>query len=114
MTNALLLQNILGRLTHGLIGLDLYQQESARNQYLNDFLTLETSEVEQALVAGTPRGLVPSQCEVSLEEFGTILTDITKAQHTVKNLEKEKPETIQTTIRNLKKTVTLLYGACAQ
>jgi hypothetical protein len=114
MANTLLVQNIIGRLTHGLVGLDLYEQEGSRNQYLEDFLSLEMNEVQYALAANTPKGLVPSERQVSLEDFGLVIDHIEKAKQTVKNLEKQKPQDIKTTIRNLKKTVMLLYGSCSQ
>lgn len=113
MTNGLLMQNVIGRLTHGLIGLDLYEQEKVRNQYLDDFLTLETKEVESALAAKTTKGLVPAECQVTLEDFGLVTKNIEKAKQTVKNLEKQTPEDIKATINGLKKTVLLLYGSCS-
>ena len=48
--NSLLTQNVIGRITHGLIGLDLYIEEKKDNVYLNDFLTLTEDEVKAVLL----------------------------------------------------------------
>jgi len=90
--------------------LDIYEQEKSRNQYLDDFLTLDIEDVQTALIPKVPKALVPTESPVSLEDFGIIIQNIAKAKDTIKNIEKEKPEAIKNTIKGLKKTVLLLYG----
>jgi hypothetical protein len=41
------LQNLIARITHGVIGLDLSLRE--KNKYLGDFLSLEEKEIRDAL-----------------------------------------------------------------
>jgi len=111
LNNILLVQNVISRVTHGLLGLDIYEQEKSRNQYLEDFLTLDIEEVQIALIPKVPRALVPTESSVSLEDFAVLIQNIAKAKKTIKNIENEKPEAIKETIKGLKKTVLLLYGA---
>lgn len=107
MGNALLLQNVISRITHGLIGLDIYQQEKKTNEYLDDFLSLDIKEINDALTSISPRRLVPDTQQISLDEFNALTQRILKAKKVIKNLEKEKSEAVETTIKDLKKTMLL-------
>jgi hypothetical protein len=111
LSNTLLLENIIGRLTHGLLGLDIYVNEKVKTQYLEDFLTLDSQELQSALTSTAPRYLVPNKCDLSVPEFVALVEDIEKAKSIIKNLEEEKPAKIDATVRILKKNVHLLYGA---
>jgi hypothetical protein len=103
--NALLLQNVISRITHGLIGLDIYQQEKKPNEYLDDFLSLDIKEIDEALTSISLRRLVPNTRQISLEEFGSLTQRVLKAKEVIKNLEKRKPEEIEATAKDLKKTM---------
>ena len=48
-SDSALIQNVIARITHGIIGLDLLYQGKKDNMYLNDLLSLEDEEIENAL-----------------------------------------------------------------
>jgi len=103
--NALLLQNVISRITHGLIGLDIYQQEKKSNKYLEDFLSLDIKEIEDALTSISFRRLVPNTQQISLDEFNSLIQRILKAKDVIENLEERNPEEIKNIVKDLKKTM---------
>ena len=65
----LFLQNIVGRITHGLIGFDLVSQGKDGSKYLADFLSLEESEIDAAFnFASVNLGFIPANAKYSSEE----------------------------------------------
>ena len=76
MSNSFVLQNVVSRITHGLIGVDLYMQEKKENEYLEDFLSLEIKEISQALTSLSPSRLVPNSQQMSMEDFGLLVEKI--------------------------------------
>jgi len=82
-------------------------QEKRNNEYLKDFLSLEMKELNQALTSVSRRRLVPDSQQISLEDFGTLVGRISKAKKVIQNLEKEKPENIESAVNDLKKTMLL-------
>jgi len=92
-TNSLLTHNVIGRITHGLIGLELFMNERKYNNYLKDFLTLSEEEIRAALLSSSAKmGLVQvANMPLSEEQTGLIQTVIS-VQETVKNADKIDPQ----------------------
>lgn len=110
MSNIILGQNVIGRLTHGLVGLDIFMQEKKKNPYLHDFLSLEAREINEALTSASPRRLVPNAYKVSFEESTDLLKKILKAQEVVRYIEKADQKDIDFAVQNLKKATRLFYA----
>lgn len=92
-SSSLLVQNVIGRITHGLIGLDLYLQEKKKNNYLNDFLTVTENEVKEALLLSTSKlELIPAARNELLNKQIELINIIKETQNMVKNLDKIDPD----------------------
>ena len=103
-------QNVIGRITHGLIGLDIFSREKKDNQYLRDFLSLKREEINEALTAASSGRLVPNGRRVSLQESVEIMNKILKAQNVIRRINKAKQEEIDVTMDNLKKATRMFYS----
>lgn len=110
MSNLILGQNVIGRITHGLIGLDIFMQEKKENQYLQDFLSLEAQEINAALTSASAGRLVPNARRVSFEESADLLEKILQAQEVVRHISKAAQEEIDFAVQNLKKATRLFYA----
>jgi hypothetical protein len=54
------IENIIGRITHGLIGMDIFITEKKENEYLKDFLTLDENEIKDAFLStSAQKRLIP-------------------------------------------------------
>lgn len=77
----LTLQNIVGRITHGLIGFDLVAQGKDGSKFLADFLSLEDRVLDTALnFISTNVGFVPAGSEYSSEEKKVLKEAIDRAR----------------------------------
>jgi len=103
-------QNVIGRITHGLIGLDIFIQERKENRYLQDFLSLNAQEINEALTTASAGRLVPNAYRVTLEESANLLQKILQAQEVVKHISKADPKEIDSAVQNLKKAIRLFYA----
>jgi len=110
MSNIVVGQNVIGRITHGLIGLDIFSREKEENQYLKDFLSLTAEEINEALTAASSGRLVPNGHSVSLQEASEIIRRILEAQEVVKRISKADEKEVEVTMKNLKKTTRMLYS----
>lgn len=108
--NSLLTQNVIGRITHGLIGLDLYIEEKKDNVYLNDFLTLTEDEVKAVLLSTSAKmGLIP-RAEVTLsEEEKSLIDTIKKAQAVVKKIDHADAKELEPIIQDLGSKMNIIY-----
>ena len=110
-TNSPSMQNVVGRITHGLIGLDIYLNEKKGNDYLKDFLTLEEEEIKCALVAtsSTTSLIPPVEGDLS-EQMKELLECVARTQQLVSNLDKaNSEEKIMDTIHELGAKLDVLY-----
>jgi hypothetical protein len=103
-------QNVIGRLTHGLVGLDIFMQEKKENPYLQDFLSLEAREINEALTSASAGRLVPNGYKVSFEESIDLLKKILQAQEVVRCIKRADKKDIDSAVQNLKKATRLFYA----
>lgn len=109
LSNIILGQNVIGRITHGLIGLDIFTREKKENRYLQDFLSLEAREINAALTSASAGRLVPNARRVSFEESTDLLQKILQAQEVVRHISKADQTEIDLAVQNLKKATRLFY-----
>lgn len=102
-------QNIIGRITHGLIGLDLYKQGKSNNQYLEDFLALKDNDIKNTLALTQTRDLIPifGNQSISME---SLIKIIKKIQETVKSIDKVNQEEIDNAMNELENALNILYS----
>ena len=112
-TNSFLVQNIVGRITHGLIGLDIYMNEKESNDYLKDFLTLKGEEIKAALVSTSSKTKLIPTAKVELsEEEEALIRCVAKTQELVLNLDKVNSEKeIENSIKELGAKLDVIYKA---
>lgn len=110
-TNSLLVQNIVGRITHGLIGLDIYLNERKSNDYLKDFLTLNKEEIKTALVSTASKTkLIPTAKFQLSEEEESLILCVLKTQQLISNLDKDVSEKeIEDSINELGTNLDVIY-----
>lgn len=112
-TNSLLVQNIFWRITHGLVGLDIYLSEKKDNNYLKDFLTLTEEEMTGALLAtSTGTRLIPPNNLKLSEEIESLVQCVKNTQNLILNLGKTGSEKeIEQSIRDLDERLGIIYEA---
>lgn len=103
-------QNVIGRITHGLIGLDIFMQEKKENRYLQDFLSLKAQEINEALMSASVGRLVPNSHGVSLEESANLLKKILEAQKVAGHIGEASSEEITSAAESLKRATRLFYA----
>jgi len=112
-TNSLMAYNVIGRITHGLIGLDLFLNEGKTNNYLKDFLTLKEEEMKVALLSTSHAravGLVPIANIPLSEEQTSLIQTILKTQEKVRKIgEIEHPEELEPLIGDLGSKLDVMY-----
>jgi hypothetical protein len=105
-----LVQNVIGRITHGLIGLDLYKQGNTNNKYLEDFLTLRYNEVKDVLnPLMQTRDLIPifGNQSVSMKSVAEI---VKKTQEIIRNIDKINQEEIDRAMSELENALNIVYS----
>jgi len=112
-TNSLPLQNIIGRITHGLVGLDIFLNEKKTNNYLDDFLTLEEEEIKVALISASAKTKLVPPTEVQLsEEQNAAIECVIRTQKLISNLDKVNSEKeIEASIDELGAKLDVIYQA---
>jgi DNA-directed RNA polymerase subunit H (RpoH/RPB5) len=110
LSNIILGQNIIGRLTHGLVGIDIFTQEKRENPYLKDFLSLKAQEINEALTSVSARRLVPNTHRVTFEESTDLLKKILQAQKVIEHIDKADPKDIDAAKLNLIRATRLFYA----
>jgi peptide subunit release factor 1 (eRF1) len=109
-------QNIIGRITHGLVGMDIFLNEKTRNEYLADFLTLKEDEIKEIFLwTSAQRRLIPS-CELKLsDEENGFLECIRRAQEVVQKIDQiESDKEIENCINELGSKMDIIYTAAQQ
>ena len=111
--NSLFVQNIIGRITHGLVGLDIYLNEKKSNNYLEDFLTLTDVEIKTALVSASSKTTLIPTAKVELsDEEEALIRCVTKTQQLIQNLEEVNSEKeIENSINQLGAKLDVIYKA---
>lgn len=108
--NVILVQNVVSRIAHGLMGLDLFTQKKERNDYLRDFLTLKPMELEQAFTPSPGTKLVPNSGRASLEEWAIFIGKIQGAQKVIENIEKADEREIEGVVNDLQDAIRFFYS----
>lgn len=105
-------QNIIGRVTHGLIGMDIYLNEKAVNAYLQDFLTLTEEEIKETFLAMTvQKKLVPSNATRLSNDESAFVECVKKAQGIVSKIERlESDDEIENCIKELGSKLDIIYA----
>ena len=86
--NSLLTHNVIGRITHGLIGLELFLKEKKSNNYLKDFLTLKEEEIKASLLSASAKmGLILVSDITLSEEQNIFVQTVLRAQEAVKKID---------------------------
>jgi len=105
--------NIIGRITHGLIGMDIFLDEKKSNEYLKDFLTLKEDEIKEALLLTSPqKRLIPLAQEKLSNEESAFLKCIKKTQEIVAKIDRiESDSEIEKCINELGSKMDIIYAA---
>jgi len=106
------IQNIIGRITHGLIGMDIFLSEKTNNAYLKDFLTLKEDEIKQAfLSASAQKRLIPPYETKLSDEENSFLNCVKKAQELVVRIDKVKSDKeIEVCLNDLGTKMDVIYA----
>lgn len=105
-----LVQNVIARITHGMVGFDLCLQGKGNNQYLSDFLSLKEDELKSAVgSASANTGFAPLSQEIAVKQGIEIISTVQRAQQLAKKIENTEPETISRTIAELEQKLNILY-----
>lgn len=112
-TNSLLIQNIIGRITHGLVGLDIFLNEKSDNNYLKDFLTLTKDEIKEALISTSSKTKLIPTAKVELsDEEEALIQCVTKTQRLILNLKRvDSDKEIENSINELGAKLDVIYKA---
>ncbi len=110
MGNVILVQNVVNRIAHGLMGLDLFMQRRERNDYLRDFLTLKSMELEQAFTPSPGTKLAPNSGRNALEEWVTFIGKIQGAQRVIESIENADEHEIERVASDLQDAVRFFYS----
>jgi hypothetical protein len=105
-------QNIIGRITHGLVGMDIYLNEKKSNDYLRDFLTLEENEITEVFLSMIAQNrLIPSHEAKLSDEETAFLESVKKAQKIVRGIDKvESDKEIEDCINELGAKMDIIYA----
>jgi len=102
-------QNVIARITHGLIGFDLRLQGKESEQYFGDFLSLTEKELRSALEsASAAASFAPLPYKVTIDQGPEVISSVRNAQRLVRE-ENISRETIQRTISELEEKLNCLY-----
>lgn len=105
--------NVIGRVTHGLIGLDIYLTEKKDNDYLKDFLTLNEEEMRVAFLSSARENeLIPPREEKLSEEAEAFIECVKETQKLVQRINRiGSPKEIEHSIDSLGKKMDIIYAA---
>lgn len=103
-------QAVIGKITHGIIGLELYMVENHPNEYLNDFINLEEGEIKSALQGGWVNSSIVSIDQVQPKEFDDIIETVRHAQQVARNPDQSGNDQISKAISSLEAKLRLIYS----
>lgn len=105
----LLVQNVIARITHGLIGFDLFMQGKKDNDYLQDFLTLKDDDLREALLSASAKmELIPMTINISSEEKSIIET-VKRAQQIAEKIDDTDSGQIDQIMTELEDKLNIFY-----
>ena len=109
--NSLFAQNVIGRITHGLVGFDLFLEEGKDNDYLKDFLTLSDKDLENALLSAPLQVRCISATSISLQpEHRDLIETVKQAQIVAKKIREVDPKRdIEPMIQKLGSKLDIIY-----
>lgn len=107
------IQNIIGRVTHGLVGMDVFLDERGSTDYLKDFLTLNEDEIKTAfLSASSTKRLIPrDEAELS-EKENAFIACVRKTRELIARIDKiDSTKEIEDCINELGSKMDVIYAA---
>jgi len=106
------IQNIIGRVTHGLVGMDVFLNEGRSNDYLKDFLTLNEDEIKTVfLSSGSKKRLIPREEAELSDEENAFIGAIRKTRELIVGIDRADPTKIEDCINELGGKIDTLYAA---
>lgn len=106
------IQNIIGRVTHGLVGMDLFLNERKSNDYLKDFLTLTEDEIKAVLLSSISKKRLIPQGEAELsEEEKSFIASIGKTLEIIARIDRIESKEIEDCINELGNKMDTIYAA---
>ena len=86
-----IVQNVIARITHGMIGLDLQAQGKINNKFVNDLLSLKDEEIIEALksssVSTNFSKFAPVEEKIIDKQGSEIISTVEKAKKMIANKE---------------------------
>jgi hypothetical protein len=110
------IQNIIGRITHGLIGMDIFLSKKVSNAYLKDFLTLKEDEIRQVFLSSSAqkRLIPPHEVKLSAEE-SSFLDCVKNAQKLVTRIDQVKSDReIEACLNDLGSKMDVIYAVISE
>ena len=107
------IQNIIGRVTHGLVGMDVFLNERGSTGYLEDFLTLNEDEIKTAFLSAsiTKRLIPPDEAKLSEKESAFIVC-VRKTRELIARIDKiDSTKEIEDCINELGSKMDVIYAA---
>lgn len=107
------IQNIIGRVTHGLVGMDIFLNERRGNDYLKDFLTLKEDEIKATfLSSSSKKRLIPSDEAKLTDEENAFIVCIVKTRELIARIDRiESTKEIEDCINELGSKMDIIYAA---
>lgn len=108
-----IVQNVIARITHGMIGLDLQAQGKPNNKFVCDLLSLENEEITAALkstsMSTNISKFAPLEDEIIDKHGSEIIASVDKAKRMIKDKETDN-EKIACMIDELDEKLAVLYS----
>lgn len=103
-------QNVLGKITHGLIGFDLHVQGEEGSKYLNDFLALKDDELDAVFkIATANMHFLPGRDEDTSKEKVELEEAIRRARDIAQHIDAVETDDIICIIHDLCGKMGFLY-----
>lgn len=105
--------NVIGRVTHGLIGLDIYVNQKRNTEYLKDFLTLDEQEMRAAFLSITSENeLIPHREGKLPEKAEEFIKCVKETQKLVQKIGKiDSTKEIKQSLDSLEKKMDIIYAS---
>lgn len=112
--DVLLVQNVLGKITHGLIGFDLCLQGKEGDKYLNDFLALKDDELDAVFVIATANmRFLPGRDNDTSREKEELEATIRRARAVAQQIDVAEPDDIVSVVQDLCDKMDFLYESAS-
>jgi hypothetical protein len=108
-----LVQNVIARITHGMIGLDLQAQGKIDNKFVADLLSLENEEIVAALKSTSMSTnfskFAPLEDEIIDKQGSEIIASVNKAKRMIEDKETNQ-EKLAGMVEELEEKLAVLYS----